>query len=149
MSYIKEGAMETQSPGRKKVRRAVDLPCDVVSRHVDQPLLYWATDLTSDGIWLQTPFPMRPGDEVVVCIHPAVWWPSRELILFAEVVRSHCAGDTGLQGDGMGLRFTDITGHEQRALDSWLRGRPPRLPRRRQRQAHGRLHLPEPVSTLH
>ena len=135
--------------GRKKVRRAVELPCDVVSRHVDEPLLYWATDLSSDGIWLQTPFPMRPGDEVVVCVRPTVWWSTRELILFAEVVRSHCTGGSAPDADGMGLRFMDITNHEQRALDSWLRGRPPRLPRRRRREAFGHDHLPNPCPTLH
>jgi hypothetical protein len=134
--------MIEQSCDRNKLRRAVEIPCDIVTRHIDEPLMYWATDLTSDGIWLETNFPMRAGERVVVCLKPAIFWRSRELMLFAEVVRSASVVSRSEQACGMGLIFTDIDRHEQRALDGWLRGRPPRLPRRRRRSPQLQARLP-------
>ncbi len=140
--------MFEQSCGRNKMRRSVEIPCDIVTRHIDKPLLYWATDLSSDGVWLETRFPMQTGENLVVCIKPPVWWPSRELMLFAEVVRSSSVVARSEQECGMGLVFTDITRHEQRALDGWLRGRPPRLPRRRRRTPPVRGGPPGPRLSL-
>ena len=122
------------------MRRAVELPCELVSSYVDVPLLYWATDLTPYGLWLETPMPMQLGEQVVVCFKPHVWWSSRELMLFAEVTRvSSCRG----QDRGMGLEFLDISAHERRALEVWLRRRPPPLPKRRAR-AQSQRKLPQP-----
>jgi len=140
--------MIEQSSGRRKMRRAVEIPCDIVTKHIDRPLIYWATNLSSDGIWLETRAPMHAGERVVVCIKPAIWWHARELMLFAEVVRSSSVVARSEHECGMGLVFTDITQHEQRALDGWLRGRPPRLPRRRRRTAFLQGELPAPQSML-
>jgi hypothetical protein len=140
--------MFEQSCGRKTIRRSVEIPCDIVTRHQDHPLLYWATDLSSDGVWLESQLPMHAGENVVVCIKPHVWWPSRELMLFAEVVRSSSVVAGSEQECGMGLVFTDITIHERRALDGWLRGRPPRLPRRRRRTTPMRVGRPGPRRSM-
>lgn len=113
---------------RRALRRAVEIPCDVVSGYVDEPLLYWATDLSPYGLWLETSFPMHIGEQLVVCFQPPVWWPGREISVFAEVTRSAHG-----RSHGMGLEFLDLGEHEGRALNSWLRGRPPPLPRRRKR----------------
>jgi len=118
----------------------VDLPCQLVSRYVDEPLLYWASDLTPQGIWLETPAPMEIGEQVVLCFQPTVWWSSRELMLFAEVSRVMWTKER--IANGMGLSFLDISTHEQRALAAWLRGRPPPLPKRRARTSRERV-LPE------
>lgn len=140
-SHLFGGFMhDLESGHRRALRRAVDMPCEVISNYVDEPLLYWATDLSPYGLWLDTPFPMAAGEQVVVSFSPPVWWPGRELILFAEVIRSKAArGDTG-----MGMVFLDITAHEQRALSAWLRGRPPPLPRRRARSRSSVRPLPVP-----
>lgn len=141
--------MLRQSPARQRraVRRAVDIPCELVSHHVDEPLLYWATDLTPYGLWLETPFPMALGDKVVVCFAPTVWWPNRELMIFAEVTRIGIGRSVAARG--MGLDFLDITLHEQRALGGWLHRRPPPLPRRRARApATSRRALPAPRCRL-
>ena len=123
---------------RRALRRAVEIPCDVVSSRVDEPLLYWATDLSPHGLWLETTFPMLVGEQLVVCFQPPVWWPGGELSVFAEVARSTRGG-----AQGMGLEFLDLDQHEARALHSWLRGRPPPFPRRRKRSLSKRT-LPTP-----
>ncbi len=123
------------SPKRRALRRAVELPCDLVSRYLDEPLLYWATDLSPFGLWLETPVPMQLGEQVVLSFQPAVWWPSREITVFAEVVRVTNGRRASARParTGMGLEFLDLDFNEQRALSAWLRGRPPPLPRRRKR----------------
>ena len=117
---------------RRALRRAVDIPIALVTRHIDEPLLYWATDLSPYGMWVETPFPMQLGESLVVCFRPGVCWPSRELQVFASVERASWASGKK-QASGMGLNFDDITAHEQRALRGWLRWRPPPLPKRRGR----------------
>ncbi|MEZ4440475.1 MAG: PilZ domain-containing protein [Polyangiaceae bacterium] len=126
---------------RRALRRAVEIPCGIVSRYVDEPLLYWATDLSPFGLWLEAPAPMQVGEQVVVCFEPMVWWGRRELTIFAEVSRVAWDRERGTRG--MGLEFLDITPHEQRALSAWLRGRPPQLPKRRARK-RSRRSLPAP-----
>jgi len=130
---------------RRALRRAVDIPCEIVSKFVDEPLLYWATDLSPYGIWIETPIPMRTGEMLVLCFQPPVWWSGRELRVFAEVSRVCTSRRRACAGlSGMGLEFRDIPPHELRALGAWLRGRPPPLPKRRAREnAMGRA-LPVP-----
>lgn len=130
---------------RRALRRAVELPVELISEHVDQPLLYWATDLTPQGMWLDTSFPMQLGETVVVCFRPAVWWQARELMVFAQVSRSVWGRSSSEVG--MGLEFLDISEHEQRALSAWLHRRPPPLPKRRARP-QGPAWLPQPRSVV-
>ncbi len=133
------------SRSRRALRRAVDIPCELISRYVDQPLLYWATDLSPFGIWVETTTPMQMGEIVVLSFEPPAGWRNRGLTVFAEVTRvnanrrRHSAADTG-----MGLEFCDLTCHEHRALQGWLRGRPPPLPRRKRRNAEFERALPPP-----
>jgi len=130
---------------RRASRRAVDIPCEIVSKFVDEPLLYWATDLSPYGIWIETPIPMRTGEVVVLCFQPPVWWTGRELRIFAEVSRVCTTRRRTRAGlSGMGLEFRDISPHEQRALGAWLRGRPPPLPKRRARESGMGRALPVP-----
>ena len=127
---------QAQSQGRRALRRAVELPCDLVSRYLDQPLLYWATDLSPFGLWLETPLPMQLGEQVVLCFQPS-HWRGREITVFAEVVRvangRRAEADAATRTTGMGLEFVDLGFDEERALRAWLFGRPPPLPRRRRR----------------
>lgn len=138
--------MDQTESGRRAVRRAVELPCEVVSRYVDQPLLYWATDLSPFGMWLETKFPMQAGERLVVCFQPPIWWRARELMVFAEVVRASSGRDNAR---GMAVEFNDLNVHERRTLRGWLRGRPPPLPRRRKRSGESWRPLPRPRFTLH
>ena len=138
-------AQPPDSQHRRAMRRAVDIPCELVSRHVDSPLLYWATDLTPYGMWVETPIPMQIGEVVVVCFRPPVWWPGRELMVFSEVTRvaNQARGRHGPRG--MGVEFLDLPAHERRTLVSWLRRRPPPLPLRRARSGRDPATLPQPL----
>lgn len=140
---------ENRPKRRRTLRRAVDIPCEIVSKFVDEPLLYWATDLSPYGIWIETPIPMRTGEVVCVCFQPAAGWAHRELRVFAEVARVTTARrrTTGVV-NGMGLEFCDLSPHEERALGAWLRGRPPPLPRRKSRACVTGRELPAPRYAL-
>ena len=132
---------------RRALRRAVEIPCEIISSSVDQPLLHWATDLSPFGMWVETSFPMKAGEVVVVSFQPPVWWPAREITVFARITRVADSGPPPAAGRGMGLELLDLTCHERRALQSWLRGRPPHLPRRRARTFGGHR-LPSPRKVL-
>jgi hypothetical protein len=123
---------QLSSFARRSSRHLVDLPCEVVTRQDDEPLLLWATDLSADGAWLEAGARrLALGEELIVCFRPAVWWQEREIMAFAEVARL----SRGLRGDdpapGLGVAFVDLTAGERFALRSWLRPRPERRPARR------------------
>ncbi|MBI4704225.1 MAG: PilZ domain-containing protein [Deltaproteobacteria bacterium] len=126
--------IRTRSVARRAVRRAVDLPCELITRYVDEPLLCWATDLSPLGAWIETPGPLWPGEVVVLSLRPIVRWPHREITVFAHVVRIAVSGRGERRDEpGMGLEFRDLNRYEFGALQGWLRHRPPPLPRRRRR----------------
>jgi hypothetical protein len=124
-------SIHTSSVARRHARHMVELPCDIITQRSDEPHLMWATDLSAGGMWLESTAPLVPGDELVVCFRPSVWWRMREITVFAEVARaSH-----GHRGEddvvGMGLSFLDLERHEKWALRCWLRPRPFRAAKRR------------------
>lgn len=127
------GAIETPKPpagARKAIRRSVHLGCDVVSGHHDEPLRYLATDLSTEGLFVQTPEPLRAGAEVVVCFRPDGW--ERELMVFAEVARVSTSRRRIVEpGIGMGLELLDLDEDGRARLEAWLRARREPVPRRR------------------
>lgn len=107
---------------RADVRRVVDLPCTIVTSRYDVPLIYRATDMSTSGLWATTSKPLVKGEVVVACFQPRGW--SRELQVFAEVVRVDSASERG-----MGLSFLDLSADERFRLSMWLRGRREARPR--------------------
>ncbi len=124
-------SLHWSSASRRFIRHRVDLPCDLITRHDDEPQLTWATDLSWRGAWVEMDQPLPLGDEVVLSFRPTLWSRDREITVFAEVVRASM-GRRACDGEaGMGLRFLDLTAHEAVALQAWLAPRPARLPRHR------------------
>ena len=117
---------------RRNSRRAVDIPCDVISNHSDDAAVLWATDLSSDGMWLEASRPLPLGDELVVCFRPGIGWRSREVHVFARVARMSRGQRANDDGCGMGVEFLDLTEAQRRALRGWLWPRPDKPPRRRE-----------------
>lgn len=109
---------------RRTSRHRVEIPCELVTADRDEPQLYWATDLSGHGLWLEGAQSLPLGEVVVACITPGVWWRRRDIHVFAEVVRVSYGLRQGDCGPGAGLRFIDLTPSERWALRRWLYPRP-------------------------
>jgi len=109
---------------RRTTRHRVEIPCELVTSNRDEPELYWATDLSGHGLWLEGAQSLPLGEVVVACVTPGVWWRRREIQVFAEVVRVSYGLRQGDSGPGAGLRFLDLSPAERWALRRWLRPRP-------------------------
>jgi hypothetical protein len=114
------------------MRRGVDLRCQVVTARRDEPIGYHASDLSLDGMWLETAEPLRSGETVVVCFEPVDGHAPRagrftsEMLVFARVVRVQTrvpAVDPHpprRERAGMALEMLDLTAHERQRLGRWL-----------------------------
>ena len=116
---------------RSVLRRAVQVECEVVSDYWDEPLPMPASDLSHQGLWLDTPLPIETGEQLLVALTPPDG-RAKPLHAVAEVAR---VGLWRRRRDrfpvGMGLRFVDIHRTDRERLRQSLLGIPPRLPRRR------------------
>ncbi|MCA9644002.1 MAG: PilZ domain-containing protein [Polyangiaceae bacterium] len=108
---------------RRGVRHEVELPCELITSQCDEPLLFWATDLSRVGIWLETQEPLHRGDDVVLCFRPLMGWHGDEVQVFAQVQRIQRRVQ-GAPTLGMALEFGDLSDIESAALSRWLAPRP-------------------------
>ena len=120
---------------RRSLRRAVDVPREVVGEERFELLSRRALDLSDDGAFvLLEPGvqPPRPGDEVFVSLrvpHSRHWVGAVARV--ARIVRGRRAQDPGV---GIGLQFVAMDRVEQALLRSALPGLPPPLPGRHLRR---------------
>jgi len=116
---------------RRSLRRAVELECQVLSDLWDGQAPFLATNLSPEGLWLQTPLPLEQGEELLLTLSPPRWSEREPLVALAQVARvAMFRRRNEPQGAGMGLSFVDIDGGQQGALESCLLGLPPPLPSR-------------------
>ena len=118
---------------RRAPRHQVEIPCELIAK--EDPVLMWATDMSSDGLWFEGAGGFELGEQVVVCFKPGLRWRARELMIFAQVARISPGMRTEDEGPGVGLSFLDLSGTERWWLHSWLRPRPEKRPRSRRMQA--------------
>ena len=112
---------------RNALRRQIRLPCEIVSHYGDDPFVHFIGDLSEDGAWIDTLFPLHPMAELVLCFEPP--GIRRELMVFARVARVVTGRRRGDRGPrGMGLELLDLTAAERRGLAQCLRGLAPRSP---------------------
>jgi hypothetical protein len=115
---------------RRSVRRAVKLECNLESESWDGIVVLPATDLSNEGLWLESPYTLHEGEEVVVSFElPGDGEPGRVWAI-AEVAR---VGLWRRRGDdtrppGMGIAFTYFSEDDRARLRSALAGLPPPLP---------------------
>ncbi len=94
------------------------------SAYWDDAVSLVVSDLSDEGIWLETKVTLEPGDELLLSFVPpgarraAIW-------AAAEVIR--VSGRDGLP-NGMGLAFTFLSEADRAFLVRSLRGLPPHLP---------------------
>lgn len=124
--------LELQEPAasrRRSVRRAVRLETEVRSLVWEGPVSLLATDLSPEGMWLQTALPLHADEEVEVRL-PAPGFPAEApLTATARIARvglyRRCA-EAGKSG--MGLAFSSLSPSDATRLATHLRGLPPPLP---------------------
>jgi hypothetical protein len=116
---------------RRALRRAVEVPCDVVSHYSDEPQEHVASDVSPFGMWIDTVMPLHPGAEVVVGFRlPS--HPGPELFLFATVTRVVTGRRRGDRGSlGMAIEFSDMSDEQRETVASCLQGIAPRFARER------------------
>jgi hypothetical protein len=124
--------MKTSSSRRRSLRRAVGLECSVACELWDGSLPLFATDVSHEGLWIDTPYPLDEGDEVVLSFTPPGARPNDDVWALAEVARVGMIEpwQTAFP-PGMGLSFTYLNAVDRRFLIDALVGHPPRLPGRR------------------
>jgi PilZ domain len=131
-----EQSSASNSHRRRSLRRAVSLEASLLSDGWDGSVPFTATNLSPEGLWLETDLPLDLGEEVVVSFRPPTWSAEQPMRALARVTR------VGLyrrkrehRRSGMGLRFVALDPIESAFLRSSLRGLPPPLPVRDARRA--------------
>jgi hypothetical protein len=114
---------------RRSLRRAFSVDCSLECDYWEGPVVLQATDVSDEGLWLETPYALQQGEEIVVSF-PVPGAPDAERIwAIAEVARVGMwrRRDDGLP-PGMGLVFTYCSQEDLNRLSDSLYGRPPHLP---------------------
>jgi hypothetical protein len=112
----------------------VTIECRVLSDAWDEPMELAVCDLSPFGMWLECPFPLHLGDEVVAHLYPP---GERAIVAHAIVVRSSLAAGVG----GMALEFIELSPGGFEILSAFLAGRPPRISRAARLLRAGHLSL--------
>ncbi|MFT3921479.1 MAG: hypothetical protein QM778_02970 [Myxococcales bacterium] len=124
--------MRTGSRKRRSLRRAVELECALQSDLWDGMVSLAATNVSNEGVWIDTPYTLDPGEELVLSFLPPGARQGEEVWAVAEVAR---VGIWRRRLDpwpaGMGLTFRYLSNVDRHFLARSLVGYPPRLPRRR------------------
>ena len=129
---------------RRSLRRHVGVICSIASQLWDGTVEFAASDISHDGLWIDTPFPLELGDEVVLSFVPPGAAYHDDVWAIAEVARVGLWDNSSVPWEaGMGLSFTYFSAIERRFLAQSLVGRPPRLPRKRALTPLG--HQPPPL----
>lgn len=132
--------VEALPDARRAVRRAVELPCELVSYYWDAPAELHLADLSPFGAWIDTELPLHRGAEVVLSFCPPRCY--RELNVFARVAQVRTGRRRGDRGRlGMGLEFGDLSDEERALVAASLRGLPPPFNRPRGRPVRRAGHM--------
>lgn len=126
--------MQPKPNSRRALRRAVDLPCEIITFDVDRPMAARAIDLSPFGMWAVARQPFAVGEPVVVSFRPPYRRDRQELTLFGEVARvtmERCG--RGGTATGIGIEFSGLTADERTLLERCLVGTPPPAPPHLQR----------------
>jgi len=114
---------------RRSPRRALHIDCRLECDYWEGALVLQASDVSDEGLWIDTPYALQPGEELVVSF-PLPGDPAAERVwAIAEVAR---VGMWRRRRDeypaGMALVFTYCSQEDLNRLANSLYGRPPRLP---------------------
>lgn len=107
------------------VRRAIELECAVYSELWGEAIEHRATDLSEDGLWIQTELLLEVGSEVTLTFRPPDW--EEPLYVAGRVQRVELQQRPGGESAvGMGIEFDALRTDERRRLTRSMRGLPAR-----------------------
>ncbi len=106
---------------RRAVRRLVDLECEVYSELWGEAIAHRASDVSEDGLWIQTDLLLEIGSRVTLTFYPPDW--EEPLYVAGCVQRVELQRRPG-EGSavGMGIAFEALRGDERRRLTQSMRG---------------------------
>ncbi len=114
---------------RRSLRRALTIDCRIECDSWEGAVFLPATDVSNEGLWVQTQYTLSPGEEVVVSFALPNAPPEERVWATAKVARvGMWRRRDDLQAPGMGLVFTYCSEADRRRLAAFLVGRPPPLP---------------------
>jgi Tfp pilus assembly protein PilZ len=109
-----------KSEARRAVRRIVDLECDVYCELWGEAIAHRATDVSEDGLWIQTELLLEVGTEVSLTFHPPDW--DEPLYVAGRVQRVDLQPRPGAgRAVGMGIEFQALRTDERRRLTQSMR----------------------------
>ncbi len=114
---------------RKDLRRAVNLAAEVVSDLWDEPIPHRIRDLSPGGLFIDTPYPLDVGAELVLELCPP--GEPEPVYLFGRVRRVELRRRRDERpGAGMGVELLGTPDHVIESIRDSLVGLPPPLPRK-------------------
>jgi hypothetical protein len=115
--------------GRRSLRRALTIDCRIECESWEGAVFLPATDVSTEGLWIQTSCALSPGDEVVVSFALPNASPDQRVWATAKVARvGMWRRRDDVHAPGMGLMFTYCSDADRQRLAEFLVGRPPPLP---------------------
>jgi len=105
---------------RRAVRRRVDLECELYCELWAEPIAYRVTDVSEDGLWIQTDLLLEVGTEVTLNFVPPDW--DEPLCVAGRVERVQLRGrPQDRAAIGMGIEFEALRSDERRRLTHSMR----------------------------
>jgi hypothetical protein len=106
---------------RRAVRRLVDLECEVHSEVWGEAITHRVTDVSEEGLWIQTDLLLEIGSNVTLTFYPPDW--EEPLYVAGRVQRVELQRRPG-DGSavGMGIEFEALRADERRRLTCSMRG---------------------------
>lgn len=113
--------IQDNQEGRRAARYGVELNCRLSSRYWGTPVAHRVLELSPYGAWVDTSFPLRPGEKAVLdfAVPGRIAYPRFKLLTRVSRVqmRRGTSDDTPM---GMALEFLDILPNERREIVSFL-----------------------------
>ncbi len=105
---------------RRAVRRLVELECGVFSDVWGEAIPHRVTDVSEDGLWIETDLPLEVGSEVTLSFFPPDW--EEPLYVAGQVQRVELQRSSERASSiGMGIAFETLRTDERRQLTQSMR----------------------------
>lgn len=105
---------------RGAVRRLIDLECGIYSDVWGEVIAHRVTDVSEDGVWVETDLLLEIGSEVTLTFYPPDW--DEPLCVAGRVRRVELErGEGRITSIGMGIAFDALRNDERRQLRQSMR----------------------------